>query len=523
MVGAAWLMTSLTDSPHMVALVQGSVVLPIMLLSLVAGAFADNIDRRRMMLGAQCFMMTVSIGLSLMAWGDALTPWLLLAFTFLIGCGTAFNNPAWQASVGDMVPRSALPGAVAFNAMGFNIARSVGPAIGGAIVAAAGAAAAFATNAVSYLALIVVLLCWRPDVAPRALPPERITAAIATGLRYVAMSPRIRIILSRAFLFGLAASAVPSLMPLVAQERIAGSAFIYGVLLGSFGLGAIVGALSSARLRPRLGPENLVRLAATGVAIGAATCALSTTLLVTLPALVLAGAGWVLALSTFNVSVQMSVPRWVVARSLATYQMSAFGGMAAGSWLFGYIAERQDLTMALLLAAALQLAGSVLAGLVLPMPRMADLSLDLAPLNRWTEPGTAVPVTARSGPIVITIEYRVPGGNVNPFLAAMNERRRICRRDGAHRWALLRDLAEPDLWVERFRVATWQDYVRTSQRRTLADGQVGDRIRALLVKGHPPRVRRMLERDTNGHMPEDAATPTPREMAQPVTDPTGTA
>ena len=216
-VGAAWLMTTLSSSPQQVALVQASTTLPIMLLSLWAGAVADNHDRRLVMLGAQCFMLLVSITLAVCAWFGVLTPWLLLGFTFLIGCGGAFNNPAWQASVGDMVPRSVLPNAVALNSMGFNIARSVGPAIGGAIVAAAGAAAAFVLNAFTYVGLIVVLLRWRPERAPRRLPRERTGIAMSAGLRYVAMSPDLRLVMLRAALFGVAASAVPALMPLIAS------------------------------------------------------------------------------------------------------------------------------------------------------------------------------------------------------------------------------------------------------------------------------------------------------------------
>ncbi len=212
-VGASWMMTSLAASPQMIALVQASTTLPIMLLSLWAGAVADNLDRRRVMLAAQGFMLFVSIVLAVCAWAGWLSPWLLLSFTFLIGCGTAINGPAWQASVGDMVPRSVLPSAVALNSMGFNIARSVGPALGGAIVAIAGAAAAFLTNALSYIGLIAVLARWKPDYAPRLLPRETLGLAMAAGVRYVRMSPSLRTVLIRAALFGIAASAVPAMMP----------------------------------------------------------------------------------------------------------------------------------------------------------------------------------------------------------------------------------------------------------------------------------------------------------------------
>ena len=516
-VGAAWLMTQLSSSSQEVALVQGSTALPIMLFSLWAGAVADNLDRRLVMLAAQGFMLLVSVTLALCAAFGLLTPWTLLGFTFLIGCGTAFNNPAWQASVGDMVPRAALPDAVALNSMGVNIARSVGPAIGGMIVAALGAAAAFAVNAASYVALIAVLLRWRPERAPRRRPRERTATAMLAGLRYVAMSPDIRRVLWRAALFGLAASAVPALMPLVARDLVTGGPLVYGTLFGAFGVGAVLGALAVRRLRARLSTERLVSLGALALAVGAGGTGSSSLIGLTLPALMLAGAGWVLALSTFNVAVQLASPRWVVARTLALYQMSVFGGMAVGAWTFGLVAEHEGVGAALLAAGAVQLGGMLL-GLVLPLSQSEALDLD--PLGRWQEPDTAVPVQPRTGPVVVAIEYLVPPGNVGAFLAEMHERRRISRRDGAQRWTLLRDLAEPLLWVERYHLPTWLDYVRSSERRTRSDAGNADRIRALLIEGETPRVHRMIERQTNAVSSVEAATP--RELASPMTDTAGT-
>lgn len=513
-VGASWMMTSLAASPQMIALVQASTTLPIMLLSLWAGAVADNLDRRRVMLAAQGFMLSVSVALAVCAWMGLLSPWLLLSFTFLIGCGTAINGPAWQASVGDMVPRSVLPSAVAFNSMGFNIARSVGPAIGGAIVAAAGAAAAFLTNAVSYIGLIAVLARWNPNYPPRTLPRETLGLAMAAGVRYVRMSPSLRTVLIRAALFGLAASAVPAMMPLVARDLVTGGPLTYGALLGAFGAGAVIGALSSVRLRRLWNPERLVRVAATALAAGAAIAAVSPVLPLTLAALVLAGAGWVSALSTFNVSVQMAAPRWVVARAVALYQMAAFGGMAAGSWLFGSIAESHGVSDALLAAAGVQML-SVLAGLRLPLRDIE--TANLAPRG-WETPDTEVPVEARSGPVVVTIDYRIAPQDVVAFLNVMNERRRIRRRDGAHHWALLRDLNDPALWIERYHVSTWLEYIRHNQRRTEADRANSEALLALHRGQEPPRVHRMIERQT-GSLPV-MRLPTPREMADPLTDPT---
>lgn len=512
-VGAAWLMLSITQSADMVALVQASVALPVMLFSLVAGAMADNFDRRRMMLAAQVFMLVVSVALAVCAWSGVITPWLLLLFTFLIGCGAAFNSPAWQASVGDMVPRGELPGAVAFNSMGFNIARSVGPAIGGAIVAAAGAAAAFAINAVSYVALVVVLARWRPKRSPRPLPREALGGAMAAGVRYVAMSPAVRTVLGRAAVFGVGASAVMALLPLVAQDLVGGGPLTFGLLLGAFGVGAVSGAMGSTRLREALSTESLVRWACIAFAAAVALAAVSGLLLLTMAALLLAGAAWVLAMSTFNVTVQLSTPRWVVARALSLYQMSAFGGMALGSWLWGFVADHADVRTALLAAAAVMGACALL-GLLAPLARLAELNLD--PLSRFKEPATAVPVQPRTGPVVVMVEYIIAEEDVLEFLGAMAERRRMRRRDGARNWRVLRDLADPQIWVERYETPTWLDYIRHNSRLTHDDATIPAHLRALHRGPDGPRVRRMIERQTTTLHTEPASGP--QGLTEPTSD-----
>jgi MFS family permease len=493
-VGAAWLMISIAGSPDMVALVQASLSLPVVLLSLVSGAMADAFDRRKVMLGAQIFLFVVSVALMLCAWTERITPWLLLMFTFAIGCGSAFNSPAWQASVGDMVPRAQLPAAVALNSMGFNIARSLGPAIGGAIVAAAGAAAAFAVNAFSYIALIVVLARWRRPTPPQTLPREALGQAVGAGVRYVAMSPAIRTVLLRSGVFGLAAAGVMALIPVVAKLLLGGGPLTYGLLLGAFGLGAVAGALANARLRQAMSTEGIVRWASVAFAIAAAIVGLSGNLPATLGGLFVAGAGWLLALATFNVSVQMAAPRWVVARALSLYQMATFSGLAAGSWLWGEVAAALSVSAALLIAALAMLAGAAL-GRWLPLPQTEELNLDL--LRTWKEPTTVVPVDGRTGPVVVTIEYIIHEADRLDFLGAMSERRRIRRRDGARNWRLLRDLADPQLWVERYETPTWLDYVRHNNRITHHDAVIPQRLRALHRGTEPPRVRRMIERQTS--------------------------
>jgi MFS family permease len=491
-VGAAWMMVTLAAPASMVALVQASRTLPVMLLSLAAGAIADQYDRRRVLIGAQWFLFLVSAGLMLSTFFDVITPWLLLTFTFLIGCGNAFNRPAWQSSVGEMVPREDLAGAVALNSMGFNVARSVGPAVGGIIVAAAGAAAAFAFNVLSYLGLFAVLWRWRPDLPKQTLPRERLHHAMGAGLRYVAMSPHILVVLVRSALFGLGSIGVQALLPLVAHDSLGGGSLTYGVLLGAFGIGAVGGALTGSVARRRFSTETIVRLSSIAFAAATAAVGLSAFLPLTLLALAVAGGAWVVALSSFNVVVQMASPRWVAGRALALYQMATFGGMSLGSWLWGVVAESHGIGRALLIAAVVQGAAVIVA---LPF-RLAEVEdLDLAPLREFAEPETAVPVDARSGPVVVTLEYTIDPADEVAFLTVMAERRRIRRRDGARHWHLLRDLADPTRWIERYHVPTWLDYVRHNQRRTRADATVSEQLRRLHRGDGPPVVTRMLERD----------------------------
>lgn len=490
-VGAAWMMASISTSENMVALVQASNTGPIMLLSLIAGAIADSFDRRRVMIAAQLFMIVVSALLTLFALLDLITPWALLAFTFLIGCGNALNNPSWQASVGDIVPRADLPAAVSLNSMGFNITRSVGPAIGGAIVAAAGAAAAFAVNTLSYFAITYALFRWRPDIPKSPLPREHLGSAIAAGLRYVAMSPNLGKVLFRGFVFGLTATAILSLLPIVARDQLSGGPLTFGGLLGAFGLGAIFGAFSNQRARELLSSEDIVRAAFAGFAVAAGVTGISTSVWITALALMVAGACWVLALSLFNTVVQLSAPRWVVGRALSLYQTATFGGMATGSWLWGSVAENYGSDHALVASSLLMMVG-VFIGFFLPMPAFATLDLD--PLNRFNEPSLKLDIRPRSGPIVIHVDFEITDEDVPEFLRIMVERRRIRLRDGARNWTLMRDLENPDIWTETYHVPTWVDYVRHNQRRTKADAEITDRLLELHRGDSSPKVHRMIER-----------------------------
>lgn len=492
-VGAGWLMTLITTSHSMVGLVQGATTLPVVIFSLMAGALADNFNRRQIMLTAQLMMMGVSIALAILTYMGVITPWILLAFTFLIGCGSAIYNPPWQATVGDIVPREDIPAAVTLNSVGFNLMRSVGPAAGGAIVAAFGGAAAFVFNAFSYIPLLTALFLWKPNYTATTLPRERLVLAMSDGLRYVSMSPHLINIMMRAFMFGLGAISVLALLPVVAKEMLGGGALVYGTLLGCFGIGAIAAGLINSMIRKRFRSETIIASSFVGFAISCLLLALSHSAILAHIVLFPAGMCWVLALSLFNVSVQLSTPRWVVSRALALYQTSSFGGMALGSWIWGSLADNYSPTIALFVCSAFLVCGAIM-GLKFKIYEIPSINLD--PLDQFREPELHLDLKARSGPIMIMIDYEIEEEDLPEFLDTMVVRRRIRLRDGARQWTLLRDLEHPNCWTESYHMPTWVDYLRHNHRRTKADADVTDKLNQLnRIKGGM-KVHRMIERHT---------------------------
>ena len=316
---------------------------------------------------------------------------------------------------------------------------------------------------------------------------------MSAGLRYVAMSPNLIKVMSRSFVFGFAAISILALLPLIARDLVSGGALTYGILLGSFGVGAIGGAAANTWLRERLSNEAIVRTGFVGFAAGCLILSQSSYTWLSSLALLPAGACWVLALSLFNVTVQLSTPRWVVGRALALYQTATFGGMAAGSWLWGHVAENYGPVTTLIVAGVVLLFGAVI-GLRFALPEFGSLNLD--PLNQFTEPQLQLDLRSRSGPIMVLVDYEIDQKDVQAFLSVMAERRRIRIRDGARQWALLRDLENPDIWTETYHVPTWVEYIRHNQRRTHADAEVWDKLSQLHRGPERPRVHRMIERQT---------------------------
>ncbi|OCK53913.1 MFS transporter [Bradyrhizobium sp. LMTR 3] len=489
-VGAAWAMTQMTSSADKVALVQTALMLPVMLISMPAGAIADMHDRRIVMLFSLGIALAGAAALTALAWLGLVTPNLLLALCFVVGSGVALMDPAWQSSVSEQVPSETLPAAVALNSISYNIARSVGPAIGGIVVATAGAVAAFALNALLYLPLMLALFLWKPFSEPSRLPPETFNRAIVTGVRYIANSPSIKIVLTRSIVTGAIGGAIIALMPLVARDLLHGDAQTYGIMLSAFGLGAVIGALNLTEVRKRMSGEAAIRACALSMGCAIAAVALSREPVLTTAALFLAGAVWMMAWALFNIGVQLSAPRWVAGRSLAAYQAASSGGIAVGSWGWGHLTDAAGVQTALLVSAALMLVSPLL-GLWWRMPRVGAWGEEAEVLE---DPEVRLALTGRSGPLVVEIEYRVTQGNARSFHNVMQDVQLFRQRNGAYGWSIARDIADPELWTERYHCPTWLDYLRQRNRSTPSERAIEQQAIAFHIGPEPVRVRRMLER-----------------------------
>jgi MFS family permease len=489
-VGAAWAMTQMASSADKVALVQTALMLPIMLIAMPAGAIADMHDRRIVAMISLAIALSGATTLTVLTWLGLLQPNLLLGLCFVVGSGMALFGPAWQSSVSEQVPSETLPAAVALNGISYNIARSFGPAIGGVVVASAGAVAAFALNAVLYLPLLVVLFLWNRVHEPSRLPREKLNRAMVSGVRYITNSPPIKIVLLRTFVTGLIGGSIMALMPLVARDLLHGGAQTYGIILGAFGMGAIIGALNIGEIRKRLSGEAAVRACTLSMGGAIAAIGLSREPVLTSAALVIAGSVWMLAVALFNIGVQLSAPRWVAGRSLAAFQASISGGIAIGSWGWGHLTDAYGVETALLAAAALMLLSPLL-GLLLPMPRIGARDEDVEDL---VDPEAKLMLTGRMGPLVVEIEYRVTQDNARAFHNVMQDVQLSRQRNGAYGWSLARDIADPELWTERYHCPTWFDYLRQRNRSTQTERALHQEAMAFHIGPDPVRIRRMLER-----------------------------
>src|SRR5271163_606526 len=487
-----WLMTVLTPSPLLIALMQTAASLPVVMLGLLAGATADIFDRRRLLIFWQAWMLGAVALLSVLTFFNVISPWVLLILTFLLNIGTAMNSPAWQAIVPEVIPREQLPDAVSLNSAGFNLARALGPALGGLAVAAfahatTGAAWTFLLNSLSFVGVILVLYQWRrKPFFKSALPAERIFGSMRSGLRYIQYAPPLKAALTRAFIFTVFVSAVWSLLAVVAARDLHQGALGYGILNGSMGLGAVVGATSLPHVRRKLSADSIIAMS-TGVFVGTLVIlAFVRYPLVIIPVLLMAGFAWTSTMSTFNLAVQISAPHWVQARALGTYQMVFSGGMALGSVIWGLIAEHLSTPISLAAAAG---------GLLVTLPFSRRLHVlhgeqpDLSPFrSTFGVPHLAMEPEMSDGPVRILIDYCIDDQDYNDFVHAIHELKDVRLRDGAMRWGIFQDASDPRRLNETFIMESWIDYLRQRERFTADDRTIRDRVVSFHRGKEPPRV-----------------------------------
>ncbi len=491
-VGADWLMTTLAPSPWMVALMQTAENAPLFMLALPAGALADIVDRRRLLLYTQGWMLVSAVSLAVLTFLGLTTPWILLLLIFALGFGAALNAPAWQAIIPELVPRSELAAAVSLNSVAFNIARAVGPALGGILVAAVGSWAVFLLNSLSFIGVILVLYRWRREPVESISPTERIIGAMRAGVRYVRHDPHLRAVFVRTGVYVSCASALWAMMPLVARKQLGLGAFGYGVLLGGLGSGAIIAAFILPALRRKL-TVNLLVICGT-IVFAATIVTLATVRVFPLlcVAMICGGIAWMSLMSSFNVIVQTIVPSWVRARVLAIYMLIFFGGMALGSAAWGAIATRIGVSPALLCAAAAMIAGL---GAAYFFPLRIGKELDLEPSLHWPDPIYVTEPHPKAGPILVTIDYQIEPARTADFINAMREVKRILQRDGAVRWGLFADPAHPGHYLETFLVESWAEHMRQHARVTGEDRRAQDRARSFHVGSSEPVVTHLVAQD----------------------------
>ena len=497
---AAWLMTLLAPSPLMVSLVQAATTLPLFLLALPGGALADILDRRRILLATQVWLFLMAAVLGVLTVTGVVQPWMLLVITLAIGAGSAVDIPAWQAMIPEVVPRDELPASVGLGTVAINVARAVGPAIAGVIIVAGGPGPVFLVNAATVLGVFFVLWRWRRETHRATLPAERMASAVRAGIRYVRYTPALRAVIVRTAAFVLFASALWALLPLVAKTSLGRGPVAYGALVGCLGLGGLLGAAVLPGWRRRQSTDAITAVATVVFAVGCLALAWVTHFGMLLGAMLVAGIGWMIVLSSLILAAQRGAAEWVRGRALAVSTLTLFGSFAVGALLWGIVANQAGITFALTTAGV-----GLLVGLgLIPRYRLAAAeSMNLDPARIWDDPVVAEALAAEAGPVLVTVEYTLEPSQRATFAAALRRLvRPIRRRDGAVFWELFVDAANPHRCVECYLVESWAEHLRQHGRTTQADREVEDALRTFytgrervthFVALQPPRPRQAQE------------------------------
>jgi MFS family permease len=487
-VAAAWLMTALTTSPVMVALVQTASTLPMFVLGLPSGALADIIDRRRYLMFTQVWIAGIALLLAAVVVGGGMVPLLLLVLTFANGIGLAMRWPTFAAIVPELVPRAQLSAALALNGVSMNASRIVGPVVAGALIAGAGTVWVFVLNALLSLTSAFLVWRWKREFKAGALPGERFVGAMRVGVQYVRQSPRLRAVLVRVALFFLQSSALLALLPLVARKLPDGDAGTYTLLLSAMGLGAVTAGVFLPRLRADVSRDALVSWGSVVQALAMVTVALANHPAVALPAMLVAGAAWIAVANSLTLSAQVALPDWVRARGMAMYQMALMGGSAGGAALWGQVAGWSTVSGALVSAAV---TGLVLLPLSARLKLEAGADEDVAPTRPWTPPAASA-LAAEAGPILVTIEYRIDPAQAEEFRGVMEESRRARLRLGALSWELFHDVSDPGRYIEYFIDESWVEHLRRFERFSASDVSLRERRIAFHIGQDPPKVSRFV-------------------------------
>ncbi|WP_040421340.1 MFS transporter [Actinopolymorpha alba] len=486
-VGAQWLFVNDPRAATIVPLVQTASTLPMMLLALPAGALADAFDRRGLLFVVQVYFIGVAVLLAVLTALGMMPPALLLTFTFLVGAGQAMSSPTWQALITELVPRNELAAATRLDMVSVNVARAAGPALAGFVIAYWGVPPVFALNAVATTVLAVVLLAWRRPRVTRG-ERERFIPALRAGSRYVRHEPVVRTILLRFATFVFPAGAVWALLPLIASRQLGLAADGYGVLFAALGVGAVVGALGLGRVKQRLSSNTVLAVAGAAFALAFAAVAVTSSMSVAMPLLVVCGIGWTATVATVISELQLFLPGWVRARVIAVYLMVFLGTQAVAAPIWGLVTQLTSLRVALLAAAAL-VGFSAAAGRVLRVPDSHQL--DRSPLAYWDTPRLAVDPDPTVGPVVVSIQYEVDDDHQPAFLAAMRAMRRSRLRSGATRWRLYRVGEDVRLFIEQFEVSTWQEHQRQHDGRLTAEDKAIEDAAFSHIAG-TPRTHHLL-------------------------------
>jgi MFS family permease len=508
-VGAAWLMTTMTDDPFIVALVQATTTLPVFLFALLAGAIADVVSKRRMLLVVNIIMGVLAAILAVLACFNLMTPYLLLLFIFLLGSFAALSVPPKQAINPLLVPKEDLQSAIAMNSIGFNISRSIGPALAGVLIVTLGPESPFVINALSFIAVIWAFLWWCPKKANEPLPKEPIPGAIKAGIRYARYSQPLRATLWRAFAFFISASGFWALLPIFVKTEMQAGADMYGLLIAAIGLGAVVGAFLLPKVKKKLSSDQITWIAAAFIISTMMMSAfpVNNTLLTYLfPSWpideilavigsIFFGISWIWTLSTFSVSAQSALPDWVRARGLAIYLMVFFGSMSVGSIIWGAIASQMGIKTALIIASS-----TLTLGMILSRKQKLNLgeAIDLAPSEHWAEPNILVEseedkaLLNERSPVMIMIEYKIEPDNVDKFLSLMCQLKQARQQYGAYGWEVLQQSDKADVFIECFFDVSWIDHLRHRERLAGKDQTLEQQIHNLHKGDEPPKITHFL-------------------------------